>query len=83
MNALEVAVTEVFGERCPDYDADCSCCIAWEAFDKSVRQRKLLDELVRAINDLDAEVWDATLSVEVDLHAWNYLQAVVSKAQST
>lgn len=51
MNALEVAVTEAFGERCPDYDADCPCCIAWEAFDKSECQSKLIDELVEAIEN--------------------------------
>lgn len=27
------AITEAFGERCPDFDPDCHCCRAWDAYD--------------------------------------------------
>lgn len=27
------AITEAFGERCPDYDKDCWCCRAWQQYD--------------------------------------------------
>ncbi len=26
---IEEAIAEYFGEKCPDYDADCICCKAW------------------------------------------------------
>ena len=27
------AITEHWGERCPDFDADCPCCKAWIRYD--------------------------------------------------
>ena len=26
------AITEQFGERCPDFDADCLCCKVWQQY---------------------------------------------------
>lgn len=51
MNVLEVAVTEAFGERCPDYEPECPCCMAWKALDNSERQSKLIDELVEVLKE--------------------------------
>lgn len=31
---IEEAITEAFGERCPDFDADCRCCKAWAELDQ-------------------------------------------------
>src|SRR5690606_22933224 len=28
------AITEVFGERCPDFEPECHCCKAWAEFDR-------------------------------------------------
>lgn len=28
------AITDYYGERCPEYDADCFCCKAWAEFDR-------------------------------------------------
>lgn len=33
MNMIEEAVKNYYGERCPDHDADCIICQAWEEFD--------------------------------------------------
>ena len=33
MNMIEEAVKKYYGERCPDHDADCIICQAWEEFD--------------------------------------------------
>lgn len=27
------AITEAFGERCPDFDPDCHCCKVWAQYD--------------------------------------------------
>jgi len=89
MNVLEVAVTEAFGERCPDYEPECPCCMAWKALDNSERQSKLIDELTIALSESadEIETWGA--------YAAEYFQGkhdlrgvvqgfrdIVSKAQS-
>lgn len=28
------AITEAFGERCPDFEPECHCCKAWAEFDR-------------------------------------------------
>ena len=33
---IEEAITEQWGERCPDYDQDCPCCRAWQQMDSLV-----------------------------------------------
>jgi len=30
---IEEAIKKYYGERCPDYDADCVVCQAWEQFE--------------------------------------------------
>ena len=32
-NLIEEALTEYFGERCPDYHEECMCCKAWKEYD--------------------------------------------------
>lgn len=34
LDLIKEALTEHFGEPCPDYDKDCICCKAWKQFDK-------------------------------------------------
>lgn len=46
-NRVEEAITEAFGERCPDFQPDCGCCQAWAQFD-SVK-RALDIEIARAL----------------------------------
>jgi len=29
-----VYIHRLYGERCPDYDADCHCCKAWKEYDE-------------------------------------------------
>jgi len=31
------AITEQFGERCPDFDANCYCCRVWKQYDEVLR----------------------------------------------
>ena len=31
---IEEAIKSYYGERCPDHDADCVVCQAWEQWDK-------------------------------------------------
>lgn len=45
------AITEAFGERCPDFEPDCWCCKAWAAFD-AIRAREA--ELVEALKPFAA-----------------------------
>lgn len=33
IDLIEMAITERFGERCEDFDAECMCCRAWRMFD--------------------------------------------------
>ncbi|RWB40477.1 MAG: hypothetical protein EOQ44_25400 [Mesorhizobium sp.] len=33
ISPIEEAITEYWGERCLDFDADCSCCQAWRQLD--------------------------------------------------
>jgi len=37
MNMIEEAIKNYWGERCPDYDADCVVCQAWKEFDRFVK----------------------------------------------
>ena len=32
-NLVEEAVTEYFGERCPEYEPGCACCEGWKQYD--------------------------------------------------
>lgn len=32
-NYIAEAITEAFGERCPDYEPGCHCCEAWKQYD--------------------------------------------------
>lgn len=42
---IEEAITEQFGERCPDFDADCICCQVWSQYDDLVEQRATVTAL--------------------------------------
>lgn len=33
-NFIEEAISEHWGDRCPDIDADCACCQAWAEYDR-------------------------------------------------
>lgn len=33
-NFVEEAISEHWGDRCPDIDADCACCQAWAEYDR-------------------------------------------------
>ena len=33
MGMIEEAIKNYWGERCPDHDADCVVCQAWQEFD--------------------------------------------------
>lgn len=36
MKMIEEAIKDYYGERCPDYDADCVVCQAWREFDEAM-----------------------------------------------
>lgn len=39
MNKIEEALTEYWGERCPDHEPGCPTCDAWAEYDKLVDER--------------------------------------------
>ena len=56
MNMIEAAIKNYYGERCPDHDADCVVCQAWQEFDTIEYVHKPMsvnrNELTSAICDL-------------------------------
>lgn len=40
MNKIEAAITEYFGERCPEIAPGCPCCDAWIEYDTLVSTRE-------------------------------------------
>lgn len=47
------AITDYWGERCPDYVGDCSICTAWKQYDT---QRVLLKEAEEALRHAEAKL---------------------------
>lgn len=41
----EVLMTELFGERCPEFDKNCAECIAWAAWDLLIIDRQFLERI--------------------------------------
>lgn len=39
MNKIEEAITEHWGERCPDHEPECPTCQAWGELDKLLDER--------------------------------------------
>lgn len=35
MEHFRLYLTNQFGERCPDFDEDCSCCKIWAIYDET------------------------------------------------
>ena len=58
MSRIVEAITEWFGTRCPDFNADCACCQAWAEYDGLV---EALEEMVAAKDDPS---WDEFTFVE-------------------
>lgn len=51
MNLIEEALTDQWGERCPDYVAGCPCCDAWKLYDDLVaKPKEVLKEAIRTTN---------------------------------
>lgn len=50
------AITEAFGERCPDYGEHCPCCQAWKQYDESKGLQIRVEELTRA-RDVLIKAW--------------------------
>ncbi len=53
------ALTEHWGERCPDFHPDCHTCKAWKRYDAFVRCEPLLGEAEKALAKVDAD-WTET-----------------------
>jgi len=46
------AITEQWGERCPDFDADCACCQVWAEYDALADNRDgTRTETMTEVND--------------------------------
>lgn len=45
---ISYAITETFGERCPDHEETCPCCKAWEQYDA----RESYANLINIIADI-------------------------------
>jgi hypothetical protein len=37
---VKEAITEWWGERCPDFDPHCRTCLAWQFFDRAVTEKE-------------------------------------------
>lgn len=46
-------ITAQWGDRCPDYNADCACCQMWKMFDQV---EELTDKVDGLLSDLDSAV---------------------------
>lgn len=44
MTVIDEAITEAFGERCPEYAEGCPCCDAWAELDALRREIAELKE---------------------------------------
>ncbi|MGC0052692.1 hypothetical protein ACNSPG_06450 [Brucella pituitosa] len=44
---IAAAISEHYGERCPDFDADCFCCKAWAEYDALTRPAAPVEVLDR------------------------------------
>ena len=40
MKMIEEAIKNYYGERCPDHDADCVVCQAWQEFDELKKHKE-------------------------------------------
>jgi hypothetical protein len=41
MNRIELAMTDYWGERCPDYQNGCSCCESWKEYDRLILKKNV------------------------------------------
>ena len=56
---IEEAITEYWGERCPDFDKDCACCQAWKEFDSLMKISDCSREWCEAVSrDSSWDSWD-------------------------
>jgi len=53
------AITEVFGERCPDFEPECHCCKAWAEFDRITTLEAELEKAREAAFEEAAKVAEA------------------------
>ncbi len=49
------ALTEHWGERCPDFHPDCHTCKAWKRYDAFVRCEPLLGEAEKALAKVQSD----------------------------
>ena len=47
MNRIEEAITEHWGERCPDHEPECLTCQAWAELDKLSDERVAAFDLLK------------------------------------
>lgn len=61
------AITEAFGERCPDFAEGCACCEAWQQYDR-LRTKDAVQTLIRAKRALEKlnRALDRALSAQVE-----------------
>ena len=56
MTKVEEAITDYWGERCPDYEPECPTCQAWAEYDKMV----LNGPHIVVFNELDLPTTEST-----------------------
>jgi len=49
MNYIEQAMTDHWGERCPDHEDGCVVCSAWAQYDRIVKYEEILTNLLVAM----------------------------------
>ena len=57
LEKIEQAITGYWGERCPDFDAGCPCCVAWQQYDKASGVAEGWRSMDSAPKDGETIVW--------------------------
>jgi hypothetical protein len=75
MNYIEQAMTDHWGERCPDHEDGCVVCSAWAQYDRIAKYEELLTNLLTAIaKDPDAmRIMTTKQAMAQAVYAMNHL----------
>lgn len=52
MDYVKEAVTEHWGERCPEFEPECNCCKAWAQYDQLTQAESDLYDLASRYDQL-------------------------------
>lgn len=52
MNKIEEAITQWWGERCPETFPGCPCCDAWIEYDAMMKREPIIERLVQGLDKI-------------------------------